>query len=143
MTAKNAEKSNFLPAINKRTPGNKVKHYTVLLDKLSGGMKFNYLMVDEESQSLNPVMGRVCWGWLNNWIHFRGCVLKNCLYLTGGKDRSTGKFTRKVMKYNPSTCKWTECASVTTERIGHTTTVFSGKIWVIGKDCIHAVKIYF
>ena len=132
MFSKKENKSRYFPTNHQNKSGDKTHHYTVLLDKLNGGMKFNYLMIDEESQTLNPVMGRVCWAWLNDWINFRACVLRNHLYLTGGRDRCTGKLIRKVMKYNPSTCRWTECATMKQPRISHTATAFNGKLWLIG-----------
>ena len=137
MFPKKEHKSQTLPSINQNTKSSNTKQdYLILLDKLNGGMKFNYLMIDNESQSLSPVVGRVCWAWLNNWINFRACVLKNCLYLIGGRDRSTGKLIKKVMKYNPSNCRWTECANIKQPRTGHTATAFNEKIWVIGKNVV-------
>lgn len=132
MEANGKRKSQILPGIDQKKNETSECNYLVILDKLNGGMKFSYLMVDKESQTLCPLVGKVCWAWLNNWINFRACVIQNCLYLIGGRDRSTGKLVRKVMKYNPINGRWTVCAPLKQPRSGHTATAFSNRIWVIG-----------
>ncbi len=131
-----ATSAQSLPAVvNESDPdsGPKKYDYVVMIDRTTGGMKFSYLMIDRPTHSLCPMVGKLWWAWLNDWVEFRACVLKNYLYIIGGREKTSGRFAKKVLKYNALTGRWTECALLKQPRIGHTATAFDGKVWVMGK----------
>jgi len=115
--------------------------YVIILSRTTGDMKFKYAMIDKESNSLAPLLNKVVWPRLFDVVDFRACVLKNVLYVVGGRELSTGKYLKQVLKYDPDTSRWRECAHMKKARARHTACALNGKLYVMGKDRIsHSFK---
>ena len=65
-------------------------------------------------------------------IDFRSIVYKNILYVMGGKERDSGRYTSKMMKYDPSEDKWTNLASLKRQKAFFTINVLDRRIIITG-----------
>ena len=65
--------------------------YVLVLSKTAGVMRVTYFMVDTRQHRLLPKPCVVKWPRLNDLVDFRACVMKNCLYIVGGREKSTGR----------------------------------------------------
>ena len=70
----------------------KTRDYVIILNRASGSMRATYFMVDPRTNKILPKASVVKWPRLNDWIDFRACVLKNTLYIIGGREKSSGRF---------------------------------------------------
>ncbi|KAK2148634.1 hypothetical protein LSH36_488g04045 [Paralvinella palmiformis] len=106
--------------------------YVILLGKSHGRMRFAYAMIDEDTKSIVPKLNTIIWARLVDKVDFATCVFKNCLYVLGGIEKSTGKPCREVHKYDPYLGRWKQCADMCRPRARLAATAAYGKIFVFG-----------
>ncbi|ELU09172.1 hypothetical protein CAPTEDRAFT_224383 [Capitella teleta] len=106
--------------------------YLIILNRSSGTMRFSYTTVDPCTNSLAPKLDYVIWPRLMGIVDYASCVMKNVLFVTGGRDRRSGVSLKQVLRYEPQRGRWFECANMKTSRSRHVCVVFNGKIFVMG-----------
>jgi hypothetical protein len=107
--------------------------YVIILNKSSPNMKFSYTTLDHYLNSLAPKLEYVSWPRLMGIVDYATCVMKNELFVTGGRERRSGVSLKQVLRYEPGRGRWFECASMRTPRSRHVCVVYNGKIFVMGK----------
>ena len=80
--------------------------YIVIINRASASMNVSYLMIDHENKALAPKVMTVKWPRLMEIVDFRATVVKNVLYITGGRDKASGKCVKQVLKYDPEEARW-------------------------------------
>ncbi|CAH1782493.1 unnamed protein product [Owenia fusiformis] len=116
-------------------PGSMRNQHTkivMLFNKATGGTVVNYMLVDEAKRILLPRVENVKFPMLHDVIDFRACVLNNCVYLLGGKDRESGEVLKQVLKFEPHTNKLIECPPMISPRAKFTATALDGRLYVAG-----------
>lgn len=107
--------------------------YAIILHKSSGSMVFPYTTVDPYSNTLAPKLDYVSWPRLKDIVDYSACVMKNVLFITGGREKRSGVSLKQVLRYEPGRGRWFECASMKTPRSRHVSVVYNGKVFVMGK----------
>ena len=74
----------------------RVHRVVLIMDKLSASRHFKYLFIDDAKQVILPRVGHLTWPRLQGVVGFRVAVLKNCMYVIGGKDKQSGKASNQV-----------------------------------------------
>ena len=107
--------------------------YVIILNKSSPNMKFCYTTLDPYTNSLAPKLDYVNFPRLMGIVDYSACVMKNVLFVTGGRERRCGVSLKQVLRYEPGRGRWFECASMKTPRSRHACVVYNGKMFVMGR----------
>ena len=60
-------------------------------------------------------------------------MYKNVLYIMGGKERETGKYTARMMKYDPTEDKWTNLSFMKRQKAFFTVNILDRRIIITGE----------
>ena len=107
--------------------------YVIILGKSSGSMRHHYVTLDSHSRRLAPKVNVVCWSRLLDLVDFATCVYRKCLYVIGGREKSSGRCTRAVRQYDPDCGRWRRVGELTKARARHCAVEAYGKIYVFGR----------
>ena len=65
-------------------------------------------------------------------MDFQSIVFKNILYIMGGRERDSGKFTSKMMKYDPAEDKWSNLSNMKRPKAFFSVNILDRRIVITG-----------
>lgn len=107
--------------------------FILIFNKATGSDRIYYIMLDPRTKDvLFPKLNTAIFPKLRNLVGFRAAVLKNILYIIGGKEWGSSHLVSNTWRYNPITNKWGACAQLNQPRCRFTADVLDGLIYVTG-----------
>lgn len=70
-------------------------------------------------------------------MDFRSVVYKNELYVMGGRERDSGRYTSKMMKYDPSEDKWIVLSNMKRPKAYFSLNVMDKRFVITGRNQAH------
>ncbi|XP_067927962.1 uncharacterized protein [Watersipora subatra] len=108
--------------------------YVFILNRKSGGIRAHFLSLHPYKGYILPHIQHVTWPKLKGWMDFRAVVYKNVLYIMGGKERETGKYTARMMKYDPTEDKWSNLSFMKRQKAFFTINILDRRIIITGGE---------
>ncbi|XP_013397789.1 uncharacterized protein LOC106164439 [Lingula anatina] len=115
---------------------NEYYKFILVFTRHGGDVKVGYMTVDpKKTTTILPKLNYVTWPKLRNLTDFTPVVLKNQLYILGGKEKkANGRRKKEVLKFDPTSNKWADSAPLRRKRWNFAACTFDGKIYIAGGE---------